>query len=391
MSSPPKFQSVISTHSDAADAMNEICEVIGKENHGPPDLGMVYLSAHHVDQTELISRTLNERLTCRCLLGCTGESIIGVGREVEGAPAISFWAAWLPDVSLIAMHLRLEQSAEGNAIVGWPDELPESWPDGSLLLLLADPFTFPADALLERLNEDRPGVPIVGGIASGGSQPGENRLLLAENVHTEGAVALLMRGGVGARILVSQGCRPVGKHFVVTKAKQNVIHELGGKPALLQLKEVFDSLPTHEQQLLQNGLHLGRVVSEYQDRFEQGDFLVRNVMGIDPDNGSVIVTDVVRVGQTVQFHLRDQQTADQELRQLLAAVRDDPRDRPMSALLFTCNGRGTRMFDAPHHDAATVKEFLGEIPLAGFFAAGEVGPVGGKNFLHGFTASMVLF
>ncbi|MCH7729746.1 MAG: FIST C-terminal domain-containing protein, partial [Planctomycetes bacterium] len=314
-----------------------------------------------------------------------------VGREVEGAPAISFWAAWLPDVSLLAMYLRLEQSAEGKAIVGWPDELPESWPDGSVLLLLADPFTFPADALLERLNEDRPGVPIVGGIASGGSQPGENRLLLAEDVHTEGAVALLMRGAVGARILVSQGCRPVGKHFVVTKAKQNVIHELGGKPALLQLKEVFDSLPTRDQQLLQNGLHLGRVVSEYQDRFEQGDFLVRNVMGIDPDNGSVIVTDVVRVGQTVQFHLRDQQTADQELRQLLAAVRDDSRARPMSALLFTCNGRGTRMFDAPHHDAATVKEFLGDIPLAGFFAAGEVGPVGGKNFLHGFTASMVLF
>jgi small ligand-binding sensory domain FIST len=178
---------------------------------------------------------------------------------------------------------------------------------------------------------------------------------------------------------------------VVTKSEGNVIYELGGKPALLQLKTIFDALPTSEQQLVQTGLHLGRVVNEYQDEFEQGDFLVRNVMGIDPNDGSVAVGDFFRPGQTVQFHVRDQKSADSEMRILLAQARDGSETRPGGGLLFTCNGRGTRLFPEPDHDAALISEMLGKIPVAGFFAAGELGPIGGKNFMHGFTASAVLF
>jgi small ligand-binding sensory domain FIST len=199
----------------------------------------------------------------------------------------------------------------------------------------------------------------------------------------------LLSGAVRVQTVVSQGCRPIGKHFVITRAEQNVIYELGGKPAVIQLHEVLVTLPTREQELVRRGLHLGRAVTEYQDRFGQGDFLVRNVLGIDPDSGAVVVNDFVRVGQTVKFHIRDSQTADADLRQLLAA-RQQAGANPLGVLLFSCNGRGTRMFPEPHHDAAAIAKAFGSVPLAGFFAAGELGPVGGKNFVHGFTASIAL-
>jgi small ligand-binding sensory domain FIST len=190
--------------------------------------------------------------------------------------------------------------------------------------------------------------------------------------------------------LVSQGCRPIGDPFVITKAERNVIYELGGVPAVVQLHNLLISLPTHEQDMVRRGLHLGRVVNEYQEHFEYGDFLIRNVLGIDPESGAIIIGDYVRVGQTVKFHLRDWQSADADLRQMLAAVRKSG-GAPGGALLFTCNGRGTRLFPEPHHDALAIREVLGDIPVAGFFAAGELGPVGGRNFMHGFTASIALF
>jgi small ligand-binding sensory domain FIST len=257
------------------------------------------------------------------------------------------------------------------------------------LLLLGEPYSFPADALLERLNEDRALVPVVGGMASGGHSPGENRLILGRKSFAEGAAAALISGPVRLRTIVSQGCRPIGRHFIVTKSERNIIHELGGKPALIQLKEIFDELPNREKLLVQRAPHLGRVVSEYQERFEQGDFLVRNVIGSDP-SGAIAVTDYIRVGQTVQFHIRDQESADAELKQLLAAVKKE-KHQPLGGLLFTCNGRGTRLFSQPHHDAAAIEKALGKIPLAGFFAQGELGPIGKQNFMHGFTASIALF
>jgi small ligand-binding sensory domain FIST len=196
---------------------------------------------------------------------------------------------------------------------------------------------------------------------------------------------------VRLQTVVSQGCRPIGHAFVVTKAERNVIYELGGKPALAQLREIFDTLPTREQRLVQRALHVGRVVSEYQERFEQGDFLVRNVVGIDANTGAIAIGDYIRPGQTVQFHVRDQEAADAELTQLLADARSRGGANPAGALLFTCNGRGTRMFSKAHHDAEAVERAFGSLPLAGFFAQGELGPIGKHNFTHGFTASIGLF
>jgi small ligand-binding sensory domain FIST len=178
---------------------------------------------------------------------------------------------------------------------------------------------------------------------------------------------------------------------VITKAERNVIQELGGKPAYQRLIEVYATLATHEQAMLRRGLHVGRVVSEYQDKFEQGDFLVRNVMGVDQESGAIVLGDFVRPGQTVQFHVRDADTADGELKQMLSTMKHAPGTTPRGALLFTCNGRGTRLFSEPNHDAEAIGDALGNAPLAGFFAAGEMGPVGGRNFLHGFTASIAVF
>jgi small ligand-binding sensory domain FIST len=228
-------------------------------------------------------------------------------------------------------------------------------------------------------------------MASGVGGPGECRLLLDGAVHDHGAVGVLLGGPVGLRWVVSQGCRPVGRPLVVTRAEGNFILELGGKSPLTQLQELWQSLSPDEQRLFQKGLHVGRVLNEYQGEFRHGDFLVRNVMGLDKSSGALAITDRVRVGQTVQFHVRDAQTADEDLRALLRQDRAAHDRPPAAALLFSCNGRGTRLFPQPDHDAAAVRAEAGEVPLAGLFAQGELGPVGGRNFIHGFTASLALF
>jgi small ligand-binding sensory domain FIST len=386
---PPRFAAALSTAADLQYALGEVCDTALDQLKATPHLALVFVSADRAAQCGEIAGEVSRRIGTENLMGCTGESIVGTGREIEGETALSLWMAHLPGASLTTMHLDFARSPEGGAIVGWPGDLPAELPEGAALLVLGEPFSFPADMLLERMNEDRPGLPVIGGMASGASSPGENRLLLGDVAHTQGAVAVLLSGGVRMRTVVSQGCRPIGKHMVVTKAERNVIHALGGKPALLVLKELFDTLPTQEQAMVQRGLHVGRVVSEYQDEFRQGDFLVRNVIGIDPDDGAIAIGDYVRAGQTVQFHIRDWQSADVELRQLLERI--PVSDAARGGLLFTCNGRGTRLFPEPHHDARSVQASLGDIPLAGFFAAGELGPIGGKNFMHGFTASLAVF
>jgi small ligand-binding sensory domain FIST len=214
--------------------------------------------------------------------------------------------------------------------------------------------------------------------------------LLGREVYEEGAVAALIEGPVRIRSIVSQGCRPVGRPFVVTKSERNVILELSGQTAMQRLHEVYETLGDREKTLLQSGLHVGRVLSEYQDEYRRGDFLVRNVVGADPKAGAIAIGDHVKTGATVQFHIRDADTADDDLRALLADAMDEGA-KPAGALLFTCNGRGSRLFGEEHHDARCVQTAFNGVPLAGFFAQGELGPVKGLNFLHGFTASMALF
>ncbi len=362
-----QFASALSTAPETQAAARDVCARALADFDGTPDLAFLFFSSHHVENADTASALVCDAIGTDSLLGCSGESIVGVGQEVELEPAMSLWLARLPGTSVWPMRLEYQRAADEGAFVGWPEELPDDWSDKAALIVLGDPFSLPADLLLELVNNEHPGVPVIGGMASAGQTPGSNRLLLGRNLFEQGAAAVLLQGDVQVTSVVSQGCRPFGQHFVITKAQRNIIQELGGMPAYRRLEELFQTLPTHDQQMVQRGLHVGRVVSEYQDQFEQGDFLIRNVVGVDPEEGSIAISDYVRPGQTVQFHIRDANTADAELRQLLSRV-----ENPVAAgLLFTCNGRGTKLFSEPHHDATAIKNAVGDIPLAGLFAAGE--------------------
>jgi small ligand-binding sensory domain FIST len=400
------FAAALSTAPQALQAAAEVCALARAQLQGPPaDLAFVFFSTHHAGAADEVARTVRRELAPHCLLGCVGEAIIGNDREVESGPALSLWLArWSRAVTMSPFHLVLERTADGPSLFGWPDELalgaadlspgPSTEfpvPPRAAALVLGDPFTFPVDRFLRRMNEDARGVPVLGGMASGIHGPGECRLLLNDEVQRQGAVGVLLQGDLGLRSIVSQGCRPIGKHMVITRAEDNVIYELGGKTPLAQLQELWPTLTAREQRLFQQGLHIGRVLNEYRGEFQRGDFLIRNVRGLERDSGALVITERVRVGQTVQFQVRDAATADEDLHALLQ-LDVSAHDRPAAgALLFSCNGRGTRLFSEANHDALAVRQEAGAIPLAGLFAQGELGPVAGQNFIHGFTASVALF
>ncbi len=386
------FAAALTTATPTARAVEEACAQVAAQNVGTPDLAVVFFSAHHAPAAEEIAESVRRRLGPRCLLGCVAEAVIGNDREVEEGPALSLWLGrWSRPVAVEPFHLALERTADGPSLLGWPDGLTGADPAQTAVLLLGDPFSFPVDLFLSQVNELSPGVRVLGGMAGGIRGPGDCRLLHAFGAVNRGAAGVLLHGPVGLRPIVSQGCRPIGRPLVVTRAQDNIIYELGGLPAFERIKELWESLTPEDQNLFRQGLHVGRVINEYRGDFQRGDFLVRNVLGIDRDSGAMGITDRVRVGQTVQFHVRDADTADEDLHALLQMDLHAHDRPPAAALLFSCNGRGTRLFNQPHHDAGAVRAEAGPIPLAGFFAQGELGPVGGQNFIHGFTASIALF
>ncbi|MBX7103143.1 MAG: FIST C-terminal domain-containing protein [Gemmataceae bacterium] len=384
------FAAALSTNPDTRQALAEVVAT-ADSLPGPADLAIAVYSPHHADELGRIARWLQSELQPGCLFGAQGDAVIGTGREVEGKPAISLWLAhWGGQVQVDPIHLDAERTPDGPSLFGWPDSLVDADPGDAAMLLLGDPFTFPAvELFLPRVNEDYEGLRVFGGMASGMSEQGTTVLFQGDEAIERGAVGALLRGPTRLRGVVSQGCRPVGRPLVVTKAKENVIFEIGGQPPVRHLRDLLESLPVRDRELFQAGPHLGLAMTEYKDVFGRGDFLVRNLIGLDPQNGSIAVTDRVRTGQTVQFLVRDATSADDDLREMLQAERQVGGAE--AALLFTCNGRGTRLFGKPDHDAAAVQSAFGAIPVAGLHAAGEIGPVAGRNFLHGFTASVALF
>jgi small ligand-binding sensory domain FIST len=378
-----RFASALSQHPIAANAVGEAAGEILEHLDGEGcDLAVCFASTHHVGAFEDIGPALRNILEPRVLVGGTAVAVAGGPHEIEENPALTVFAARLDGATLTPVTLRVQETPDGAALTGWPslDQSPGS------LLLFADPFTFPVDAFLQRVNRDLPGLQIIGGLASAAGSPGGNRLVLDDHVVDEGAVGVFVDGGgIEVRTLVSQGCRPIGRPYVVTRGDQNLIEELGGKPAIERLQELAGAASEEERELLRRGLHVGLVVDEHKAEFSRGDFLVRNLLGADESSGALAVGEQVSVGQTVQFHVRDAGAADEDLREMLTGVDAE------AALLFTCNGRGRHLFTVPDHDAGMVENLLGPIPLAGAFCAGEIGPVGGRNFLHGFTASLALF
>jgi small ligand-binding sensory domain FIST len=380
------FGAATSTASDHQQALDEVIPAALGQLGAAPDLVVCFFSMEHADAAAGIALSLSERTGTSAILGCTAQSVIGDGHELEGTPGLAVWTARLPQVAVRPFALRVLPIDDGVGISGWPEFGPE---EQASVLLLADPFTFPAGSFLERLNQEQAGLPVVGGMVSGAVEPGRHRLLCGAEVLEGGAAGVALVGPVDVRAVVSQGCRPVGSPFAVTRGEGNVVHELGGRPAVDRLRQLLATLDPREQELLRGGgLQVGQVIDEHKDSFDRGDFLVRGLLGADPETGSIAVADSVEVGQTLQFHVRDALAADEDLELLLGPV---PGWRPRGVLLFSCNGRGRGFFGEPDHDAARVAAATGEAPMAGFFAQGELGPVGGRNFLHTFTASMAVF
>jgi small ligand-binding sensory domain FIST len=377
-----RYASALSLHPTPVEAVGEVAgEILEHFDGTRPDFVVCFASPHHTGAFEDIVGGLRKLLEPEAAIGCTMVGVAGGNVEVEDGPGLSVFAATFGAGRVDAIALQTHRSEDGYEIAGWPDWVPAR----GTMLMLGDPYSFPVGDFLDVCNARIPGVRVIGGMASAGDRPGGNRLAIDDRVLDNGAVALLCSEDVPVRAVVSQGCRPIGTPLTVTKADRNLVYELAGQPAIARLQDLVQVATEAERDLMRNGLHLGVVVDEHKLDFSRGDFLVRNVLGADRSNGAIAIGDRVDVGTTVQFQVRDAESADDDLRALLTGEQGD------AALLFTCNGRGRRFFVEPDHDAALVEEMLGPMPLAGAFCAGEIGPVGQRNFLHSFTASVAVF
>jgi small ligand-binding sensory domain FIST len=322
------------------------------------------------------------------LFGSSASSLVGTAIEAEQASGFSLLFLHLPETTLHTVELHAEQfeaatpgPADWHRITGTREV--DTW------LVLADPTTFPIEGWLKHWNQAYPNVPTIGGLASGGTR-GDDIFLFHNRSVIEGALLIGLQGGIKIHAVVSQGCRPIGEPFTITGAEQNFVTSLGSRPAYEILQETFEALPDADKPLAQGNIFAGLAMSEYVEEFKTGDFLIRNLLGADPEHGLIALGAYPRMGQTLQFQLRDRRSADAELRHLVEECAEEGV-KPFASLVFACNGRGSELFASPNHDAAVLSDGFGEHPSAGLFCNGEIGPVGGKSFVHGYTASIALF
>ena len=379
--------SATSEHHDTRTAADEVAgalhDVLGGK---PPDLVILMASFHHAAALREACNDLRRMLVPGHLLAGTVESVLGDGRELEGIAGMS------------ALALRFGPHGHGIRLSPWrttPGEpIPLSQPeamaaridagdDTKCILVLADPFSTPSTRMLPAIGGCLGGgqsISVTGGLLSGASQPSCNRLILDDIVQDAGAIGLTISGDIDVRTLVSQGCRPVGHPVVITECDGNALTGLDGRPALDTVRDLLSELPENERELLSGGLLIGRAIDANKKHLGRGDFVVRNVLGVDEDKKAIAIGELPRRGQTIQVHLRDAQASHEDLQLLLDG--QEVHDPPLAAFLVTCNGRGQRLFGSIGHDTAIVRQRLDDPPLAGFFAAGEFGPLAGSNFIH---------
>ncbi|MDG2053834.1 MAG: FIST N-terminal domain-containing protein [Phycisphaerales bacterium] len=379
----------VSGHLDTRTSATEVAHKLHDALGGKVDLVISFASFHHraalQEGGELLRTTLNPDVN----VAVTTEGVVGCGTELEGLAGWSTLALQLPGVDLQPWRIELDQSMPED--LNEVSELIGYGPDYRSTILLADPFTTQVPKILGAMSACAPSgrpMPVVGGLISGASQAGHNVLLLNDQLTNTGAVGISLSGDIEVDCLVSHGARPIGEPLVITKANQNMILELGGKKATEVLQRLPQSIAPSDHELLKNGVLIGIAISEYKEHLGRGDFMVRNVLGVQNETGAVVIGEVPRVGQTVQFMVRDSNTATEDLQLLLDSqvLKSDP----LAALLFTCNGRGRRLFEEENHDISIIDERLGKRPVTGFFASGEIGPVAGRPFLHGHAATLAI-
>lgn len=358
-----------------------------------PDLALVFLSAKFGNEFHQIPDLAREHLSAKTLIGCSAGGVIGAGRELEQKRAVVITAATMPGVDIIPFHIKDEDLPDLDARQNsWETLVGTTIDKAPAFILLPDPFSFRIDLLAEGLDFAFPGCVKLGGLASGAHRVGMNALFLNNRVYRSGSVGVSLSGDIAVDTIVAQGCRPVGWPLRVTKCDRNFLFELDGKPAVHALYEVLESMSDREQKLAQHSLMLGVVMDEFKADFHAGDFLIRNILGLEPNTGALLVGESLRNERTIQFHVRDADTSAEDLRTLLKNYRDSHRQPVAGALLFSCLGRGQTLYGIDDHDSKCFQEYLGEtVPLSGFFCSGEIGPVAGTTFLHGYTSSFGLF
>jgi small ligand-binding sensory domain FIST len=374
-------------------------EVRAHFNSDKADLGLLFISSAYRAEAVDLWPILKEELHITHLLGCTGGGVIGAGKEVEDRPAISLTVAVLPDVEIIPFHVTQERlpDADGGP-KAWRElvhVVPEQQPS---FLVLSDPFSIDSDALLAGLDFAFPQAVKVGGLTSGGSNPNEHLLLSDQKILSKGAVGVALCGDIFVEAVVAQGCRPVGEPLTITESDSNILLGVDGKPPLAYVQEMYEKANLRDKELMQSSLFLGLLMDPFKNDPKQGDFLVRNIIGLDQNRGIMAIGAPLRAGQTVQFHLRDAATSRDDLQLMLsnsqsAKMKTMAAGNPAAAgaMLFSCLGRGKRLYGEADHDSALFKSVVGDIPVGGFFCNGEIGPVGGKTYLHGYTSSIAVF
>ena len=390
-----QWSSAVSDSPSFTEAVTQASEQILANLDGKhPDLAVVFISSHHMPSYVVAPELLAETLGAKVLIGCSAAGVIGGGQEVERRPGIAISAAILPGVELSPFHLNQDELPS-------PDAGPEEWQallgiraeDCPAIMLLPDPFTLRSDHLLAGLDFAYPSTVKIGGLASGGGQPGANALFINDRSVRSGAVGVAFSGDLEVETIVAQGCRPIGEPLVVTESEINVISKLGDQTPLEVLRDLFETAETREKRLIRRSLQIGIIMDRLAQNSSEGEFLIRNVLGADEEDGTLAVGELVQEGQVVQFFVRDAQAADEDLRLMLEEYIDnlDEADIPASALLFSCIGRGQYLYGSPDHDTSIFTDIVADIPITGFFSNGEIGPLGDQTFLHGYSASFALF
>ena len=356
-----------------------------------PDLLVAFVSPEHRAVWDALPDLLAARFPNAVRLGCSGGGTLGAGREVENRPALAAAAAVLPGVEARPFRIAPHEVPEPEDAAAFWDDLLGVGDPPEAVLLVPEPYSSPVEGLIGGLDRVRPGTVVFGGLASGARRAGSNLVFLDGDASAEGIVGVSLKGDLAVDTLVAQGCRPIGTPLFVTGVEGTSITSLDGEAPVTILHQLFESLDERDRELLQYALFLGLVMRDGLSSYGPGDFLIRNLIGIDPASGALAVAEHIRVGQVVQFHLRDADTSSADLEAHLAAFRRRSPGRPSGALMFSCLGRGEHLYGRPGHDSSLVRNALGPLPMAGFFCNGEIGPVHGRTFLHGYTSSIAFF
>jgi len=362
--------------------------------NGPPEIVFLFVSPHFSQDYSRLAGMITEATKAKALVGCSAAGIIGGGHEIEQRPALSLTAGYLPDVNIMTFHLRDKDLPDLDASPKvWERALGVNANIQPHFVLLADPFTIRAENLTLGLDYAFPKSTKVGGLASGARNAGGNALFLGKETLSEGVVGAVFSGNIQIDTVVAQGCRPIGNVYKVTEAQGNVLLSLNNKLPLQVIQEIYQSSCQKDRELIQNSLFFGLLTDPLKKQINPGDFLIRNIIGLDSKKGYLAIGAELREGQTVQFHLRDAQTSAEDLKMALSRYVKDlgSMTAPSSALLFSCVGRGIHLYGHADHDTDVFRSHAGQVPLGGFFCNGEIGPVGGTTYLHGYTSCFGIF